>query len=120
VSTLEALPIKGKATPIQIDVTSDVSVDNAVKYVEDMYGKVDILVNNAGIVSQNPNSRDAMRETLEVNVVGPLSVTEAFLPLLQKSEEPRIVFVSSSLGSLQYVTDGTRPFSWAATHYRAR
>ena len=46
----------------------------------------------------NPPSRDVYRKVLDVNLVGALSATEAFLDLLRKSSEKRVVFVSSSMG----------------------
>jgi NAD(P)-dependent dehydrogenase (short-subunit alcohol dehydrogenase family) len=103
---LNALPIKGIVTPIQIDVTDDASVDAAAKHVEETYGRLDILINNAGIGSrQTPSARDSMREVLAVNVVGVVSVTEAFLPLLRHSPAPRLIFVSSTTGSITYAAD---------------
>lgn len=110
VSALEAAPIKGTVKPIQIDITDDSSVDAAASFVESTYGRLDILVNNAGIVSKNPIVREAARETLAVNVVGSVSVTEAFLPLLRKSSDPRLIFVSSSVGSITHASDPKSPY----------
>jgi NAD(P)-dependent dehydrogenase (short-subunit alcohol dehydrogenase family) len=120
VSALEAASIKGTVKPIQIDVTDDSSVDAAASLVESTYGRLDILVNNAGIVSKNPVVREAARETLAVNVIGSVSVTEAFLPLLKKSSAPRLVFVSSSLGSITQAADPKSPyFRPLGNEYRA-
>ena len=119
-STLNSLPLKGTVTPIQIDVTDDASVDATAKYVSETFGRLDVLVNNAGILSKNPNPRDAFREILAVNCVGVLSVTEAFLPLLQKSPAPRLIFVSSSTGSITHAADpNSKYYNPGATEYRA-
>ncbi|MCJ1291930.1 hypothetical protein MMC34_003479 [Xylographa carneopallida] len=120
VSTLKALPIKGTVDSVHIDVTHDASVDAEAKHVLDKHGRLDVLVNNAGIISQNPNPREAYRETLAVNCVGALSVTEAFLPLLRRSMAPRLVFVSSSTGSISYAADPTsRYYRASANEHRS-
>ncbi|CAK42086.1 hypothetical protein CBS63078_9745 [Aspergillus niger] len=120
--TLEAVPgIKGSVSSIQIDVTDDQSVDNAAAQIKAQYGRLDILVNNAAMSSmKHPPSREAMRQILDVNVVGALSTTEAFLDLLRNSSEKRLVFVSSSTGSISRAADPSSPFHIAsATEYRA-
>lgn len=122
-SALLALPdTKGTAAVVQIEVTDDASVDAAAAEVERTYGRLDILVNNAGIVSMDPNPRANLREVLAVNVVGAMSVTEAFLPLLRKSSgrAPRLLFVSSSMGSITHAADPTsKYYRPEATQYRA-
>ena len=97
---LESEPnVKGTAFPIQLDVTDDKSVDAAAKMVAAKYGCLDILVNNAGIgLLVNPPSRVKYCDVLNTNVVGSLSMTEAFLDLLCKSDEHHLIFVSSSVG----------------------
>jgi NAD(P)-dependent dehydrogenase (short-subunit alcohol dehydrogenase family) len=105
---------------IQIEVTDDNSVDAAASQVASIYGRLDVLVNNAGIYSKNPVVREAAREILAVNVVGSVSVTEAFLPLLRKSSALRLIFVSSSVGSISQAADPKSPyFRPAGNEYRA-
>jgi NAD(P)-dependent dehydrogenase (short-subunit alcohol dehydrogenase family) len=92
-------------------VTKDETVDAAAAEIGRKFGRLDILINNAGIVSTaDPPSREAYRKVLEVNVVGALSVTEAFLDLLRKSSEPRLIFVSSSVGSIIQAADSTSKY----------
>lgn len=120
-STLNALPIKGSVSLLQIDVTDDVSVDIAAANVKKEYGHLDILVNNSGIGSSRTSStRDAMKEVYAVNVFGVVSVTEAFLPLLHKSSSPRLIFVSSTTGSITIAADPNSPLSGGgAIDYRS-
>lgn len=114
-STLNNLPgIKGTVEAIQLDVTDDASVDAAASKVSSTHGRLDVLVNNAGILSKNPIARDNLREVLAVNCVGVMSVTEAFLPLLRNSSAPRLVFVSSSIGSITHASNPESPYYRAA------
>ncbi|KAF9773441.1 hypothetical protein IL306_008722 [Fusarium sp. DS 682] len=114
--------IKGTVSSIQIDVTDDSSVDAAAQTLASEWGRLDILVNNAGIISMDsPPTREAFRKVLNTNLVGALSVTEAFLPLLRKSEHkpPRLIFVSSSTGSITHASNPESPLhSAGAMEYR--
>ena len=97
---------------IPLDVTDDASVDAAVQRVRDVTDHLDVLVNNAGIIG----ARTAPLETgpgdflacFGVNLLGPVRVTRAFLPLLSRAELPRVVMVSSGMGSLAVTTDPDR------------
>ncbi|WP_255523351.1 SDR family NAD(P)-dependent oxidoreductase [Blastococcus sp. TML/M2B] len=73
--------------------------------VEERVGGLDALVNNAGISGsreQLPTTSDldVIRTVVETNVLGVIRVTNAMLPLLRRSPSPRIVNVSSGVGSL--------------------
>lgn len=113
--------VKGTVSILTLDVSDDKSVDTAAEKVAADYGRLDILVNNAGIVSlANPPSREQYREVLNTNVVGSLSMAETFLDLLRKSEERRLVFVSSSVGSISQAADPTSRYYGAnAFEYRS-
>ncbi|CAG2008878.1 unnamed protein product [Fusarium graminearum] len=114
--------IKGTVSNIQLDVTDDASVDAAARNLTSEWGRLDILVNNAGIISMaSPPTREAFRTVLETNLIGALSVTEAFLPLLRKAEHlpPRLIFVTSSTGSITHATNPDSPYyNPYATEYR--
>ncbi|EED20052.1 short chain dehydrogenase/reductase, putative [Talaromyces stipitatus ATCC 10500] len=111
VANLQSLPdIKGTLDTLEIEVTDDESVDTAAEAVAAKHGRLDVLVNNAGILGQLPSLRDSLRAVLNVNVIGAASVTEAFLPLLRKSEEPRLIFVGSSIGSITGASDPSSPY----------
>jgi NAD(P)-dependent dehydrogenase (short-subunit alcohol dehydrogenase family) len=93
------------ATPLALDVTDDASIDAAVAEVTRTHGKLDVLVNNAAVLLDGQGDiltldRETLRTTLEANVISPLRVAQAFLPLLRKSSDPRIVNVSSGAGQL--------------------
>ncbi|MEU7425554.1 SDR family NAD(P)-dependent oxidoreductase [Streptomyces sp. NPDC040750] len=90
---------------VPLDVTDDASVDAAVALIEGRAGRLDVLVNNAGITGsapQMPTTVDpaTVRAAVETNVIGVIRVTNAMLPLLRRSASPRIVNMSSSVGSL--------------------
>ncbi|PMB71647.1 C-factor [Beauveria bassiana] len=83
------------------------------------HGRLDVLVNNAGIVVRG-EARDAARRIFQTNVIGYISVTEAFLPLLRQAPKPRLVFLSSSLGSLTHASNPeSKYYASRATEYRA-
>jgi NAD(P)-dependent dehydrogenase (short-subunit alcohol dehydrogenase family) len=89
---------------IQIDVTSQSSVDRVAAEVERIHGRLDILVNNAGIAidwfSASELTVETLQKTFDTNFVGVFRVTKALLAQLKKSKHGRIVNISSSLGSL--------------------
>ncbi len=70
---------------------------------------LDVLVNHAGVLLDDaaPSAvrQAVVRCTFEVNVVGPIRVTQAFLPLLRRAPAARVVNLSSGLGSLALTTD---------------
>lgn len=94
---------------VPLDVTDDASVAAAAAQLEEHEGRLDVLVNNAGItggVPQEPTKVDlaTIRDVVETNVIGVVRVTNALLPLLRRSASPRVVVMSSSVGSLTLQT----------------
>ena len=105
------------AVPLRIDVTDATSVAEAATLIERQYGRLDILVNNAGIAGgfTGPPSEATvgdMREVYETNVFGVVSVTNAMLPLLRRSDAGRIVNLSSHIGSLTLNSDPSSPVAF--------
>jgi len=99
---------------VALEVVNQESIDAAVKYVTSKYKKLDILVNNAAIFPSSQNigletTVADLREVYEANVFGVYAVTKSFLPLLRLSKHPRVVNVSSFLGSLTNTSE-----SWAS------
>ncbi|KAB8184120.1 SDR family oxidoreductase [Microbispora catharanthi] len=90
---------------VPLDVTDDASVAAAAGLIEERAGRLDVLVNNAGITGGMPQTPTTvepatMRAAVETNVIGVIRVTNAMLPLLRRSASPRIVNMSSTVGSL--------------------
>ncbi|MBU2666926.1 SDR family oxidoreductase [Actinoplanes bogorensis] len=86
---------------VPLDVTDDASVAAAAG----LFDRLDVLVNNAGITGGMPQeptlvSPGMIRTVVETNVIGVVRVTNAMLPLLRRSASPRIVNMSSTVGSL--------------------
>jgi NAD(P)-dependent dehydrogenase (short-subunit alcohol dehydrogenase family) len=101
----------GDAHPIVLDVTGPATIYAAAAQITGRFGRLDVLVNNAGISGdldrQTPGAADldVIRAVFETNFFGVIMVTDALLPLLRQSPAPRIVNVSSGVGSLHHMTD---------------
>lgn len=97
-STVDEHPL---VTPVRLDITSAQEISDAVELVAEALGddtKLRGIINNAGVAVAGPLEfidLDEFRRQLEVNVVGQLAVTQAFLPLLRQHGKGRIVFTSS-------------------------
>jgi NAD(P)-dependent dehydrogenase (short-subunit alcohol dehydrogenase family) len=95
---------------VPLDVTDDASVAAAATVIEEQAGGLDVLVNNAGITGGVPQEPTAVAPAtvlavVDTNVVGVIRVTNAMLPLLRRSASPRIVNMSSGVGSLTRQND---------------
>jgi NAD(P)-dependent dehydrogenase (short-subunit alcohol dehydrogenase family) len=106
----------GDVHPVGLDVTDPTTVRAAAEYVDERFGRLDVLVNNAGITGnggQAPSTADldTVRKVFETNVFGVIAVTNAMLPLLLRSPAPRIVNVSSGVGSLAAMNDPDSPLA---------
>ncbi|QDS72897.1 hypothetical protein FKW77_007728 [Venturia effusa] len=100
----------------ELDVSSPASVSSFAEKLGKDFSQVDILINNAGVALDRlvpeGTTPDALAKRAEVyaqilntNVIGPNILTTALLPLLLKSASPRLIFVSSGLGSLEWRSD---------------
>jgi NAD(P)-dependent dehydrogenase (short-subunit alcohol dehydrogenase family) len=101
IKEIEAKLLPGSVSLIQLDVTDDESINNAVAKVDKEFGHLDILINNAGIqVYDDSPLSNRLRKTFETNSIAPAVVSEAFLPLLKNSTRARLIYVGSGLGSI--------------------
>lgn len=101
---------------LELDVADDASVKRAAVELACEITALDILVNNAGIavdMTKAPSEvrMEDMKAVYEVNLFGPVRVTQAFLPLLKAADQARIVMMSSGVGSLALITDPTSIYS---------
>ncbi len=101
----EKLQALGKVTPIELDVTDDHSIAQAVENLRQQVNQLDILINNAGIypdegVNILTISRDLLESTLNANTFGAIRMVQTFLPLLEKSQDARVINVSSGYGEI--------------------
>jgi NAD(P)-dependent dehydrogenase (short-subunit alcohol dehydrogenase family) len=106
-----------RASSVTMDVTDPAQVRAAAKEIEAAHGRLDVLVNNAGVLPEATAGGDRevldvglFRTTYDTNVLGPVAVTEAFLPLLRRSPAGRIVNVTTRMGSLADQLDPASPY----------
>lgn len=99
---------------LQVDLASDESLEAAVKTITDKYGRIDSLVNNAGagfdgdIRDGKKSIREAFNASWDTNVSGTQVLTTLAVPLLLKSSDPRLMFVTSGTSSMHE----TDPDNW--------
>ncbi|KAH7389995.1 hypothetical protein BKA66DRAFT_489494 [Pyrenochaeta sp. MPI-SDFR-AT-0127] len=107
--------LEGTVSVIHLDANDDDCITSAAKSIQQEFGRLDVLVNNAGICPETfePQwpSRETLRSTFETNVFGPSMITEALVPLLKLSKAPRVINVSSVMGSIAAISDHSGGFS---------
>ncbi|GKT61785.1 short-chain dehydrogenase [Colletotrichum tofieldiae] len=108
---LQARKPQGTLSLVVLDVTSDDSIEAAAAKIEADFGRLDVLVNNAGIGNNNPVTREVLRTSFDTNVFGVLLLSNALTPLLKLSKSPKIINVSSEMGSIAAKLDPTNPWS---------
>jgi NAD(P)-dependent dehydrogenase (short-subunit alcohol dehydrogenase family) len=93
----EKLPLK----IVQLDVTDDISVKNAIQSITAESSRIDVLVNNAGYGLAGAFEDLSMKEIKsqhETNLFGVIRVTQAVLPIMRRQKSGIIVNISSALG----------------------
>jgi NAD(P)-dependent dehydrogenase (short-subunit alcohol dehydrogenase family) len=86
---------------VELDITSPASAEAAVQAASNRFGRIDVLVNNAGnffagfFEELSPEQFEAQ---LTTNLLGPLNVTRAVLPLMRKQRSGHVVTISSTAG----------------------
>ncbi len=98
-----------QARPLQLDVTSPISITTAIDHAIAAMGRIDALINNAGITDGPQPATDPdftlATATLETNVLGAWRTATAVIPHMVATGYGRIVNLSSNLGSLHHMTD---------------
>jgi NAD(P)-dependent dehydrogenase (short-subunit alcohol dehydrogenase family) len=98
---------------LQLDVNDTKSVRRFVEQLEKQHGKPSILVNNAGVYPEETSAKVAdtstsvWRETFETNLFGAVRMVREVLPLMKKLRYGRIVNISSGLGQLHQMGEGS-------------
>ncbi len=109
----------------RLDVTSEAEAAALAASVERLFGRCDVLVNNAGVLLDPKGSRtldlepEVFRRTLDANVLGPIVVTKALVPLMRRHRYGRIVNMSSGLGQLADMGVGTPAYRISKTALNA-
>ena len=101
--------------PVPLDVAQDQSVTTAAAWLAGKEDILDVLINNAGIGGEQPQRSSSanipvLKEVFETNFTGAVRMTASFLPMMRRSEAPRIVNVSSELGSIMFQSGSTSDF----------
>lgn len=112
--------------PVVIDLDNVQTFSTAVESIMATYGKLDVLINNAAVMleedimgdSTDNVPREILERSFHTNFFGTVTLTNQLLPLLMKSNAPRIVNVSTNMGSLSMRSDGApllKTFAYNAT-----
>lgn len=116
IAAVEALKAAGlkNVHGLEMDVTDARSIRAARLSLESEIGALDILINNAGIAGEQPQTMSAgssenLKSVFETNFFGAVQTTQELLPLLEKSDEPAIINVSSEMGSLSVQSNTRNP-----------
>ncbi len=92
----------------QLDVTNENHIHSLAELVTKKYGHLDVLVNNAAIIGTRQSisapEMDEIRNVMATNYFGPLMITKAFIPLLKKSDDARVINVSTGMGAWDDLT----------------
>lgn len=107
---------------IQLDVTDKESREKAVEEIEKITSKVDVLINNAGIIAGGTRRnipfgelyKEDFVKVFKTNSIAPVLLTEKLFNLLQKAEKPRVVNISSQMGSITLKSYGGE-YSYSAS-----
>ncbi|KAF4635841.1 hypothetical protein G7Y89_g2250 [Cudoniella acicularis] len=116
---LTSLSSPPNVTPVQLDITSDSSIDTLFQTIKSQYGKLDVLINNAATAGldlgeakpgtfhpEGKSLRELYTHVYATNTVGTAVLTDNMIPLLSLSPKPKIIFVSSGLGSIGRLASG--------------
>ncbi|KAF1928337.1 NAD(P)-binding protein [Didymella exigua CBS 183.55] len=116
---LESRNLPGSIEFLPLDLQDDATIAQAATYVTTTHGHLDILVNNAATASFASADRAAFKDSFDTNATGPYLLSKALIDLLQKSQNPRIINVSSGAGSIgRRLTPASPMYKIQAEPYR--
>ena len=105
---------------VKLDVTSRADTAAATRAAVDRFGRIDVLVNNAGISYKGyfeEMTPEQIERQLAVNLIGPMNVTRAVLPIMRKQRAGHIIAISSGAGLIGLAqADAYRDLSTAMAH----
>ncbi|MGC1309413.1 MAG: SDR family oxidoreductase [Phormidesmis sp.] len=101
---------------VELDITDDRAIQAAVAQIEKHKDSLDVLINNAGIYPDEgvdilTVSRELLNLAMTTNTFGSIGVTQAFVPLLEKSASPRVINMSSGNGQLEGISASVPSYS---------
>jgi NAD(P)-dependent dehydrogenase (short-subunit alcohol dehydrogenase family) len=105
------MPADLRVSVLKLDTSDAQSCRDFVKRAEEEHGRIDGLINNAGILLDRDTpalalGEDALRQVIEVNLIGPFRLCQLVLPGMVKRGYGRIVNISSGLGSITDMSSG--------------
>lgn len=107
ISKIDQVPADMK---LELDVTDETSIKNAIEKVIRQYGRIDILVNNAGYSARSAIEEidlKQMSKMFEVNVYGVIRTIQAVAPYMRKQNSGKIINIGSISGKLTGYVNGS-------------
>ena len=106
----------GSVTLVELDIADDNSIAAAVEQIKQKTDTLDVLINNAGIYPDEgvdilTVSRDLLAQAMNTNAFSPIELTQSLVPLLEKSESPRVINMSSGNGQLEGISADAPSYS---------
>lgn len=108
--------------PMKLDISNAESVAQCAQEVTERYGRLDVLINNAGVMTDLTSSiatadMQIVWSNFDSNLLGQWRVMQSFLPLLRESQQPRIVNVTSGMGTYDDPVFGFNHFPGVLSTY---
>jgi NAD(P)-dependent dehydrogenase (short-subunit alcohol dehydrogenase family) len=101
---LQSRNLSGSVELVHLDLQNDEHISQTASIIASKHGKLDILFNNAAVATygtlEGATEREVLQTAFNTNATGPYLLSKALIPLLKKSESPRIINISSGAGSI--------------------